>query len=160
MLPDCSPSRLSGDVDTIEQIVRQREGKDAIDRRVGREANPKLVEKHSTVEVSDTESRWSSKEGGIEAESRLDRISVVRTRVPKDQLEAAEARRASPVEPAKSSPQAEAKAASKRKPQGPPAQSVATLLEHLKALTLNQVTLEARSRSPRVGSGCHLQATL
>ena len=55
--------------------------------------------------------------------------------------EADEARRESPVEPAKPSPDAEAKAAGKGLPEGLPVQSLETLLEHLKALTLNEVTL-------------------
>ncbi len=55
--------------------------------------------------------------------------------------EAAEARRDTPVEPAQVSRAAEAKAATKRTPEGLPVQSLRTLLEHLGSLTLNQVTL-------------------
>jgi len=55
--------------------------------------------------------------------------------------EAVEARRESPVEPAQSPPDAEAKAAGKRTPEGLPVQSLETPLEHLQALTLNEVTL-------------------
>ena len=59
-------------LERIADMVRRhsssvlRKGKDAINRRVGREANPKLVEKHFTIEVSDEELRWSRKQGTIE----------------------------------------------------------------------------------------------
>ena len=74
--------------------------------------------------------------------------------------EAAEARRASPVEPAQSSPDAQSKAAGKRTPEGLPVQSLKTLLEHLKALTLNQVTLPGGEDSefPLVSQASSLQA--
>ena len=205
-------------LERIAGMLRRRsspalsKGRDAINRRVGREANRKLVEKHFTIEVSDSELRWSRKRDSIEAEGQLDGIYVVRTSVEQDKLaageavaaykrlarverafrnmktdrlqlrpvfvydeehvrghvflcmlayyvewhlrrklapllfedadrEAAEARRASPVEPAQSSLDAQSKAAGKRTPEGLPVQSLETLLEHLKALTLNQVTL-------------------
>ncbi|MDE0104176.1 MAG: IS1634 family transposase [Bryobacterales bacterium] len=205
-------------LERIADMVRRRsspvlrKGKDAINRRVGREANRKLVEKHFTIEVSDDELRWSRKQGSIEAEGLLDGIYVVRTSMGQDKLaageavaahkrlarierafrnmktdrlqlrpvyvydeehvrghvfvcmlayyvewhlrrklapllfedadrEAGEARRKTPVEPAKSSLDAQAKAAGKQTPEGLPVQSLETLLEHLKALTLNEVTL-------------------
>ena len=208
-----------------------RKGRDAINRRVGREANRKLVEKHFTIEVSDSELRWSRKRDSIEAEGQLDGIYVVRTSVEQDKLaageavaaykrlarverafrnmktdrlqlrpifvydeehvrghvflcmlayyvewhlrrklapllfedadrEAAEARRASPVEPAQSSLDAQSKAAGKRTPEGLPVQSLETLLEHLKALTLNQVTLPGGEDSefPLLSQASSLQA--
>ncbi|MDE0103811.1 MAG: IS1634 family transposase [Bryobacterales bacterium] len=224
-------------LERIADMVRRRsspvlrKGKDAINRRVGREANRKLVEKHFTIEVSDEELRWSRKQGSIEAEGRLDGIYMVRTSVAQDKLaageavaackrlarverafrnletdglqlrpaclyddehvrghaflcmlayyvewhlrrklapllfedagrEAADARRESPVEPAQSSPDAEAKAAGKRTPEGLPAQSLETLLEHLKTLTLNEVTLPGGDGSefPLVSQASPLQA--
>ena len=224
-------------LERIAGMVRRRsspalsKGRDAINRRVGREANRKLVEKHFTIEVSDSELRWSRKRDSIEAEGQLDGIYVVRTSVEQDKLaageavaaykrlarverafrnmktdrlqlrpvfvydeehvrghvflcmlayyvewhlrrklapllfedadrEAAEARRASPVEPAQSSPDAQSKAAGKRTPEGLPVQSLETLLEHLKALTLNQVTLPGGEDSefPLLSQASSLQA--
>ena len=187
-------------------------GRDAINRRVGREANRKKVEKHFEIVVTDAELRWSRKQERIAAEARLDGIYVVRTSLAKDALgadaavaaykslarverafrslkttqlhlrpvyvysaehvrghvflcmlayyvewhlrrklapllfedaerEAAAARRQSPVEPATVSRAAEAKADTKRTPDGLPVQSLQTLLDHLGSLTLNQVTL-------------------
>ena len=55
--------------------------------------------------------------------------------------EAAAARRESPVEPAQVSRAAEAKADTKRTPDGLLVQNLQTLLDHLGSLTLNQVTL-------------------
>ncbi|MDE0100973.1 MAG: hypothetical protein OXN89_01200 [Bryobacterales bacterium] len=73
--------------------------------------------------------------------------------------QAAEARRESPVEPAQPSPDAEAKAAGKGTPEGLPVQSLKTLLEHLKALTLNKVTLPGGDGSefPLVSQASPLQ---
>ena len=51
--------------------------------------------------------------------------------------EAAEARRDSPVEPAQVSLAAEARADTKRTPEGLPVQSLRTFLDHLGRLTLN-----------------------
>ena len=192
-------------------------GKDAINRRVGRDANRKLVEKHFTIEVTDTQLTWSRKPDSISQEALLDGIYVVRTSLPAEQMEAsaavaaykslarierafrslkttqlrvrpvyvygeehvrghvflcmlayyvewhlrrklapllfedaereaAAARRQTPVEPAKVSLAAEAKAASKRTPEGLPVQSLSTLLAHLASLTLNEVTLPGDDR--------------
>ena len=197
------------------QVRRGRKplrGRDAINRRVGREANRKKVEKHFEIVVTDAELRWSRKQERIAAEARLDGIYVVRTSLAQDALgadaavaaykslarverafrslkttqlhlrpvyvysaehvrghvflcmlayyvewhlrrklapllfedaerEAAAARRQSPVEPATVSRAAEAKADTKRTPDGLPVQSLQTLLDHLGSLTLNQVTL-------------------
>ncbi len=187
-------------------------GRDAINRRVGREANRKKVEKHFEIVVGEDELRWSRKQQRIEAEARLDGIYVVRTSLPAEALgadaavaaykslarverafrslkttqlhlrpvyvyseehlrghvflcllayyvewhlwrklapllfedaerEAAAGRRESAVEPAQVSRAAEAKADTKRTPDGLPVQSLPTLLDHLGSLTLNQVTL-------------------
>ena len=194
-----------------------RGGKDAINRRVGRDANRRLVEKHFTIEVSDTQLTWSRKSDSIAREALLDGIYVVRTSLTAEQMEAnaavaaykslarierafrsikttqlrvrpvyvygeehvrghvflcmlayyvewhlrrklspllfedaereaAAARRQTPVEPAKVSRAAEAKAASKRTPNGLPVQSLSTLLAHLASLTLNEVTLPGDDR--------------
>ncbi len=225
-------------LERIAEMVRRRSspvlrkgGKEAIDRRVGREANRRMVEKHFRIQVSDTELRWERKQDSIEAEGALDGIYVVRTSVPKDKLaaeeavaaykrlarverafrnlkterlhlrplhvydeehvrghvflcmlayyvewhlrrklaallfedadrEAARQRRKSPVEPAQVSASAEAKADSKQTPDGLPVQSLATLLEHLKTLTLNFVTLPADEHNefPLVADASPLQA--
>ncbi len=214
-------------LERIAEMVRRRSspvlrkgGKEAIDRRVGREANRSMVEKHFRIQVSDSELRWERKQDSIEAEGALDGIYVVRTSMPQDQLagdeavaaykrlarverafrhlkterlrlrpvpvydeehvrghvflrrklaallcedadrEAARQRRKSPVEPARVSVFAEAKADSQRTPDGLPVQSLATLLEHLKTLTLNFVTLPADESAefPLVASASPLQA--
>ena len=225
-------------LERIAEMVRRRSspvprkgGKEAIDRRVGREANRRLVEKHFRIEVSDSELRWERKQDSIEAEAALDGIYVVRTSLPQDPLaaeeavaayqrlarverafrnlkierlrlrplhvydeehvrghvflrmlayyvewhlrrklaallfedadrEAARQRRKSPVEPAQVSASAEAKADSQQTPDGLPVQSLATLLEHLKTLTLNFVTLPADEHNefPLVANASPLQA--
>ena len=63
-------------------------GKDAINRRVGREANCKLVEKHFTIKVTDTQLTWSRKPDSISQEALLDGIYVVRTSLTAEQMEA------------------------------------------------------------------------
>ncbi len=74
--------------------------------------------------------------------------------------EAARQRWKSPVEPVRVSVSAEAKADSKQTPDGLPVQSLATLLEHLKILTLNFVTLPADESNefPLVARASPLQA--
>ncbi len=74
--------------------------------------------------------------------------------------EVAEELRESPVEPARVSPSAQAKAGSKQTPSGQPVQSLGTLLEHLKALTLNWVTLpgDDGNEFPLVARASPLQA--
>lgn len=52
------------------------------------------------------------------------------------------------MEPTQVSPAAEAKAASKRTPNGLPVQRLATLVAHLASLTLNEVTLPGDDRYP------------
>ena len=80
----------------IAEMVRHgrgpaKGGKEAIDRRVGREADRKLVEKHFTIEVSDAELRWSRQQASIEAEAQLDGIYVVRTSLAAEDLGAEQA---------------------------------------------------------------------
>ena len=196
----------------VQQGRKPLRGRDAINRRVGREANRKKMEKHFAIEVSEDALSWARKQERIEAEARLDGIYIVRTSLPADALgaeaavaaykslarverafrslkttqlqvrplyvyaeehvrghvflcmlayyvewhlrrklapllfedaerDAAATRRDSPVEPARVSRAAEAKADTKRTPDGLPVQSLRTLLEHLGSLTLNQVTL-------------------
>ncbi len=61
-----------------------------------------------------------------------------------DDREGARAQRNSPVEPARVSERAEAKAATKRTPDGLPVHSLRTLLADLGTLTLNEATVPAR----------------
>ena len=60
-----------------------------------------------------------------------------------DDRPAARAARNSPVEPARISQRAKAKADTRRTPDGFPVHSFRTLLDHLATLTLNEVTLPA-----------------
>ena len=60
-----------------------------------------------------------------------------------DDREGARARRSSPVEPARVSERAKAKAADKRTPDGLPVHSLTTLLADLATLTLNEATVPA-----------------
>ncbi len=85
-------------LERIAEMVRRRSspvlrkgGKEAIDRRVGREANRRMVEKHFRIQVSDNELRWERKQGSIVAEAALDGIYVVLTSMPQDKLAADEA---------------------------------------------------------------------
>lgn len=59
----------------------------------------------------------------------------------------APARRDSPVKPAQPSPEAKAKAATRKTPDGDPVHSVTTLLQDLATVTLNRVTLPAQPNS-------------
>ena len=67
----------------IARIVRQPgarlRGRDRINRRVGREANRRKVEKHFDITVTDDALTWARNEEKIEAEARLDGIYIVRT---------------------------------------------------------------------------------
>ena len=186
-------------------------GRDNINRRVGRDANRKKVEKHFDITATDDELSWTRRHERIAAEAQLDGIYVVRTslaseaigseaaveaykslsrveqsfRSIKDLFEvrpvfvytpdhvrahvflcmlahyvqwhmrqrlapllfedddrpAARAARNSPVEPARVSPRAKAKADTRRTPDGFPVHSFPTLLADLATLTLNEVTL-------------------
>ena len=187
-------------------------GREAIDRRVGRDANRRKVGKHFGIDVADGGISWRRLEDRIAAEARLDGVYVIRTsldsaslgpeaavedckslaRVERafltmkasrlrirpvhvcsedhvrahvflcmlafyvewhmrrrlapilfedDDREGARAQRSSPVEPARISKRAKAKAAKKRTPDGLPVHSLTTLLADLGTLTLNEVTL-------------------
>ncbi len=193
-------------------------GKDAINRRVGREANRKKVEKHFHITVSDDNLAWSRRHHRIAAEAQLDGIYVVRTSLDEgaigshaaveaykslsrvehafrsiknlikvrpvfvhtenhvrahvflcmlayylqwhvrrrlapllfedDDRRAARAQRKSPVQPARVSPSAKAKADTRRTPDGLPVLSFPDLLSHLATLTLNKVSLPAKPDEP------------
>ena len=187
-------------------------GREAIDRRVGRDANRRKVGKHFEIDVTDGGISWRRREGRIAAEARLDGVYVIRTSLDSaslgpeaaveaykslaqverafltmkasrlrirpvhvysedhvrahvflcmlachvewhmrrrlapilfedDDREGARAQRSSPVEPARVSERAKAKAAKKRTPDGLPVHSLTTLLADLGTLTLNEVTL-------------------
>ncbi len=187
-------------------------GREAIDRRVGRDANRRKVGKHFEIDVTDGGISWRRREARIAAEARLDGVYVIRTsldsaslgpaaaveaykglaRVERafltmkasrlrirpvhvwsedhvrahvflcmlayhvewhmrrdlapilfedDDREGARAQRNSPVEPARVSESARAKAADKRTPDGLPVHGFTTLLADLATLTLNEVTL-------------------
>ena len=187
-------------------------GREAIDRRIGRDANRRKVGKHFEIDVADGGISWRRREGRIAAEARLDGVYVIRTSLDSaslgpaaaveaykslasverafltmkasrlrirpvhvwsedhvrahvflcmlayyvewhmrrdlapilfedDDREGARAQRNSPVEPARVSESARAKAADKRTPDGLPVHSLTTLLADLATLTLNEVTL-------------------
>ena len=61
-------------------------GKDKINRRVGREANRRKVEKHFEITVTDDDILWSRNEEKIEAEARLDGIHIIRTSLESSKL--------------------------------------------------------------------------
>ena len=54
-------------------------GRDWINRRVGREANRRKVEKHFQITVTDDALTWSRNQEKIAAEARLDGLFVIRT---------------------------------------------------------------------------------
>ena len=66
------------DIAAAVQNKRLR-GKDAINRRVGRDANRKKVEKHFRIHVTDDQLTWTRRQDRIAAEAQLDGIYVVRT---------------------------------------------------------------------------------
>ena len=61
-------------------------GKDAINRRVGRDANRKKVEKHFLIHVTDDQLSWTRRQDRIAAEAQLDGIYVVRTSLAADAI--------------------------------------------------------------------------
>ena len=207
-------------LDAIAASVRsgRLKGREAIDRRVGRDANRRKVGKHFEIDVTDGGISWRRREGRIAAEARLDGVYVIRTsldsaslgpaaaveaykglaRVERafltmkasrlrirpvhvwsedhvrahvflcmlayhvewhmrrdlapilfedDDREGARAQRSSPVEPARVSESARAKAADKRTPDGLPVHSLTTLLADLATLTLNHASLPGRPDS-------------
>ena len=70
-------------LERIAQIVRRAgsklRGRDRINRRVGREANRRKVEKHFDIVVRDDDLIWSRNEEKIAGEALLDGIYIVRT---------------------------------------------------------------------------------
>ena len=66
-------------------------GKDKINRRVGREANRRNVEKHFDITVTDDNVVWSRNEEKIKAEASLDGIYIIRTSVCASELGAQQA---------------------------------------------------------------------
>ena len=82
---------------TLTEIARavRRPGarlraRDRINRRVGREANRRKVEKHFDITVTDDDLTWARNEEKIQAEARLDGIYIVRTSLDEDTLGAEE----------------------------------------------------------------------
>ena len=203
-------------LETIAASVRsgRLKGREAINRRVGRDANRRKVEKHFAIAVTDDGIAWSRREGRIAAEARLDGVYVIRTsldssalgpeaaveaykslaqverafRVLKasrlgirpvhvhsedhvrahvflcmlachlewhlrrrlapllfedDDREAARAQRKSPVEPARVSESARAKADTKLTSDGLPVHGFTSLLADLATLTLNEASVPA-----------------
>ncbi len=82
-------------LEEIANIVRQPRsklrGRDRINRRVGREANRRKVEKHFQITVSDDKLEWARDEGKIAAEALLDGIYIVRTSLPAEAISPDEA---------------------------------------------------------------------
>jgi hypothetical protein len=72
-------------LETIAQGLRHR-GRDWINRRVGREANRRKVEKHFDITVTDDALRWSRNREKIAAEARLDGLYVIRTSLDADTM--------------------------------------------------------------------------
>ena len=70
-------------LETIAQGLRRpgapRRGRDWINRRVGREANRRKVEKHFHITVTDEALHWSRNRDNIAAEARLDGLYIIRT---------------------------------------------------------------------------------
>ena len=76
----------------IAGIVRRKgsklRGLEKINRRVGREANRRKVEKHFDIAVADDDLTFKRNAGKIAAEARLDGIYIVRTSLDADALDA------------------------------------------------------------------------
>ena len=77
-------------LEEIARIVRQPgsklRGRDRINRRVGREANRRKVEKHFRITVCDDNLTWERDQGKIAAEAQLDGIYIVRTSLPAEAI--------------------------------------------------------------------------
>ena len=82
-------------LEDVAKVVRRKgstlRGKDRINRRVGREANRRKVEKHFDITVTDNDIVWSRNLGKIEAEARLDGIYIIRTSLESSELGAEDA---------------------------------------------------------------------
>ena len=96
------PARRSADysarppvLEEIARIVRQPKsklrGRERINRRVGRKANQRKVEKHFEITVDDDNLTWARDPAKIAAEAQLDGIYVVRTSLGADAINAHEA---------------------------------------------------------------------
>ena len=66
-------------------------GREAIDRRVGRDLNRRKVAKHLEVDVTDDAIAWRRREDRIAAEARLDGVYVIRTSLDATAMGATEA---------------------------------------------------------------------
>ena len=82
-------------LEEIARVVRQPHsklrGRDQINRRVGREANRRKVQKHFQISVSDNNLTWSRDEDKIAAEAQLDGIYIIRTSLPAEAISAHDA---------------------------------------------------------------------
>ena len=82
-------------LEEIARVVRQPHsklrGRDQINRRVGREANRRKVQKHFQISVSDNNLTWSRNEDKIAAEAQLDGIYIIRTSLPAEAISAHDA---------------------------------------------------------------------
>ena len=82
-------------LEEIARVVRRPNsklrGQDRINRRVGREANRRKVEKHFRITVSDNNLTWARDPDSIAAEARLDGIYIVRTSLPAEAISAHDA---------------------------------------------------------------------
>ncbi len=74
-------SATEGILENIGRLVSggSLRGTEKINRRVGRDADRKKVEKHFEITVTDSDMSWKRKEGKIRAEAALDGIYIVRT---------------------------------------------------------------------------------
>ncbi len=80
-------------LDEIAGAIRHSRlrGSDDINRRVGRDANRKKVEKHFDITVADDSLTWTRRHDRIAAEAQLDGIYVVRTSLGADTIDSAAA---------------------------------------------------------------------
>ena len=80
---------------TIASAVRspnaRLRGREAINRRVGRDVSRKKVDKHFRIEVTDDDIRWSRRQEQIDTETQLDGIYIIRTSLEASDIGAAEA---------------------------------------------------------------------
>ena len=82
----CTERILEDIAKTVRRPSSALRGRDKINRRVGREANCRKVEKHFDITVTDDDILWSRNEEKIEAEARLDGIYIIRTSVEASEL--------------------------------------------------------------------------
>ena len=76
---------------TVRRPGSKLRGRDRINRRVGRDANRRKVEKHFTITVTDDDLTWTRNTARIAVEARLDGIDVIRTSLGAKAIGAAEA---------------------------------------------------------------------